>query len=211
MATARQRRRTKNPNRKVTRRVSDRQKNIHIENPALREAWDKRLTLKQNFERLGLALDPNAAAPLAQKPFMDYLRPLDSLGLAKPVEDPSVLEQFEERASKPDTVHIQRLTENEANRMLKFRQKYGSGIVGDSSKDDYVKMARDLKLNVYQLTANQIKKKLAALDAGLAPIPAVYKMEYAKKAAAKAASEAAAAAAAEAVAAAKKAAKAASN
>ncbi|ORZ14287.1 ribosome biogenesis protein Nop16 [Lobosporangium transversale] len=56
MATARKRRTTKTPSRKVTRKTANKHKkkvNV-IGNKIIRENWDKKATLRQNYARLGL-------------------------------------------------------------------------------------------------------------------------------------------------------------
>ncbi|KAI8360074.1 ribosome biogenesis protein Nop16 [Mortierella sp. GBAus27b] len=56
MATVRKRRTTKAPSRKVTRKTANKHKkkvNI-IGNKIIRENWDKKATLRQNYARLGL-------------------------------------------------------------------------------------------------------------------------------------------------------------
>ncbi|KAK3825622.1 MAG: ribosome biogenesis protein Nop16 [Benniella sp.] len=61
MATVRKRRTNKNPARKVTRKTANKHKkkvNI-IGNKIIRENWDKKATLRQNYARLGLLASLN--------------------------------------------------------------------------------------------------------------------------------------------------------
>jgi hypothetical protein len=59
MVKPRQRRKVKQPNSKVSRRVTKNKKRVVVTNPLVRAAWDKRQTLQRNYERLGLAATAN--------------------------------------------------------------------------------------------------------------------------------------------------------
>ncbi|KAG5463450.1 MAG: ribosome biogenesis protein Nop16, partial [Olpidium bornovanus] len=75
MARPRGRKKVKNPSSKVSRKVNKRRKRVTIKSdPLVAAAWDRKLTLCQNYARLGLVSRANFAAggvELERKPLLD--------------------------------------------------------------------------------------------------------------------------------------------
>ncbi|KAJ3334888.1 Nucleolar protein 16 [Kappamyces sp. JEL0680] len=205
-----QRRQTKNPNRKV-KRVAKHRLNISFAgvHPLVQANWDKKKTLKENYEALGLlshlqgraggqegdvALETKLKADLEEKqlsmavswksieeldqekarkeaelvsvygPPLEPDRPLDEriMFLGRKVNRKAPLPAAEEKETNPI---IRQMEEEAANPriMPRFQSEQETLIFSalvSKYNDDYQAMARDIKLNSYQLTAGQLKKKL---------------------------------------------------
>jgi nucleolar protein 16 len=163
MAHPRQRKKIKNPNKKVTRRVANKyyKKMPHITDPTLKKAWNKRLSMKQNFAQFGLALDVNTDIknynqPLAGEAVIERLPEGDMIidvvrEPKKIVASTPILEEWEKKASSI-TKRQRHLSRNEKKLKEILVATYG---------DDVEKMARDHKLNPYQRTATQLKHLIA--------------------------------------------------
>jgi len=133
--------------------------------------WNKRKTLKQNLQEIGLTLDVNKvsdkySAPSEiydeQKEYLENMKqikaqeietgnPLSSSMECEVLEemDKSVFEQLCPVPAKPPK-REKSLSEDERNYYRKLIDKHGT---------NYEAMARDMKLNYYQQTATVCEKK----------------------------------------------------
>ncbi|KAI8840557.1 ribosome biogenesis protein Nop16 [Chytridium lagenaria] len=194
------RRKTKNPHLKVRRRTKN-PYNISFTNVPLpiQQAWDKKLTLRQNYEKLGLVSNLNGRPVDFEKmgEVTTTLEDMDSneegiftkdeetygidgalhlppksiyIGTVSPTIMPtlkpkiypvtstkrsigpitSVVDELKKKAAEEAPVD-RHVSDQEVLVFQKLVEKWGSDVEG---------MARDRKLNVYQLTAGQIKRKL---------------------------------------------------
>jgi len=112
-----------------------------IAHPIIARVWDGKKTLRQNFRAVGLSGDVNAPKPKVP-------RPLNEAEAAKAQGVVAELEQI-----VADHVPTTRFTP--AGEVLFARQ------LVEKHGDDYQAMARDHKINVYQHTPKQLKKKIA--------------------------------------------------
>lgn len=213
MARPRARRSQKNPSAKVSRK----QKNPHDisfvgAHPLVRKYWDKRLTLKQNYERMGLLAALNGAAggtehegELRAKETEDWEKAKEAVEWRRldeeaPQKDDNDGEDEDEDfdvdvngAVEIDT-RVKRIgqkvglkskavlepkaplkdavvgaMEAEARDIIKL-QRHASEqegkVLGDLLRKhgrDYSAMSRDIKLNRYQLSAGQLRKRIERL------------------------------------------------
>ncbi|KAJ3322464.1 Nucleolar protein 16 [Boothiomyces sp. JEL0866] len=207
MGTVRRKRANRNPNKKVSRSQKNKNKvSFDGAHPLIQQTWDKKKTLLQNYEEMGLVVKLNGvsggtgreAAHRAQE--MQKLeelkdkvewRKLDDMpakpnpapskeeenGIFAPIEghiktdsratligqkvnlkapqaneskQTKIIEQLEEE-SKLTAPVIRHQSEQEAYVFEQLLRKHG---------DNYEAMAKDIKLNKYQLTAGQLKKKM---------------------------------------------------
>lgn len=215
MVSVRKRKMARSSVKKNTRRTKDRQRNINVySNPIIAANWDKSLTLKQNYKKLGLRAKLGTSAGGDEKkvvslseiqkkrekknknnsnkdiPSIDEIENLDDPSkipedearlirdpetnevvkviygtmkvnddeddeddeLEKDAENPSVVEQLEEYAQKHSKIKKERhLSERESDWLKSLYEKYG---------DDFEKMKWDKKLNIYQHTAGELKRKI---------------------------------------------------
>ncbi|RCK67534.1 Nucleolar protein 16 [Candida viswanathii] len=209
MVSVRKRKMARSSVKKSTRRTKDKQRDINIcSNPIIAANWDKSLTLKQNYKRLGLRAklgtsaggDEQKVVSLSEiqakrekknknsksAPSIDEIENLDDPsqipeGEARLIRDPetnevikviygtmkvdgkdddeeegaenpSVVQQLEEYAKQHSKVKKERhLSDRESEWLKSLYEKYG---------DDYDRMKWDKKLNVYQQTAGELKRKI---------------------------------------------------
>ncbi|RCK55348.1 Nucleolar protein 16 [Candida viswanathii] len=212
MVSVRKRKMARSSVKKSTRRTKDKQRDINIySNSIIAANWDKSLTLKQNYKRLGLRAklgtsaggDEQKVVSLSEiqakrekknknsknAPSIDEIGNLDDPsqipeGEARLIRDPetnevikviygtmkvdgkdkdddeeeegaenpSVVQQLEEYAKQHSKVRKERhLSDRESEWLKSLYEKYG---------DDYDKMKWDKKLNVYQQTAGELKRKI---------------------------------------------------
>mmetsp|Transcript_45535 Transcript_45535/g.114573 ORF Transcript_45535/g.114573 Transcript_45535/m.114573 type:complete len:195 (+) Transcript_45535:100-684(+) len=102
---------------------------LPYQDETVRLTWDKNRTLKQNFRAMGLASDANSVVREGAPS-----APKPMIDLKVPIAKP-----------KPPP----KLTRNEQWYCRDLIRKYG---------DDYLAMARDIKLNNYQHTPKKLKK-----------------------------------------------------
>lgn len=207
MARPRVRRKTQQPNSKVSRKPKN-PYNISFAgaHPLVKEHWDKSLTLKQNYANIGLVPVLNGMAGgqgslanehyasvkaqlLDQSTDLEWRDPSEipkesvvrilseSDGIEPPLliddrvtaigskvnlkklrhvrldqtqkESKPVIEAMEEEAKHSVTI-IRQTSDHEDLVLSSLKNKYGQ---------DFAAMARDIKLNKYQLTAGQLKKR----------------------------------------------------
>ncbi|KAG8204157.1 NOP16, partial [Candida africana] len=209
MTSVRKRKMARSSVKKNTRRTKDKQRNINIHsNPIIEANWDKSLTLKQNYKRLGLRAklgrsaggderkveslselqakrEKNQKNQLKHVPTVSEIENLDDpsripegearlirdpetnevikviYGTMKvddndeseeEIENPSVIKQLEEYAEKNSKIKKERHQSERENDWIKsLYEKYG---------DDYDKMKWDKKLNIYQQSAGDLKRRI---------------------------------------------------
>lgn len=211
MVSVRKRKMARSSVKKNTRRTKDKQRDINVySNPIIAANWDKSLTLKQNYKRLGLRAKLGTSAGGDEKkvvslseiqakrernsknnkevPSIDEIENLDDPsqipeGEARLIRDPetnevikviygtmkvnqddadedeengaenpSVVKQLEEYAEQHSKIRKERhLSDRESDWLKRLYEKYG---------DDFDKMKWDKKLNVYQHTAGELKRKI---------------------------------------------------
>ncbi|KND01738.1 uncharacterized protein SPPG_03531 [Spizellomyces punctatus DAOM BR117] len=213
MARPRVRRSTKNPSVKVSRKQKN-PYNISFAgaHPLVRKNWDKNLTLKQNYERMGLISALNGAAGGTEheaearareerelqkaKEEVEWRR-IDDVP-AKPVEQDSAQEEnfdvevngpvevdprVRQLGSKPGLKRRAAPTRGEASaksavveameaeardivKLERHASEQEGKVFGDLMRKhgrDYEAMSRDIKLNRYQLSAGQLRKRIERL------------------------------------------------
>lgn len=211
MVSVRKRKMARSSVKKNTRRTKDKQRDINVySNPIIAANWDKSLTLKQNYKRLGLRAKLGTSAGGDEKkvvslseiqakreknsknnkdaPSIDEIENLDDPaqipeGEARLIRDPetnevikviygtmkvnqddadedeengaenpSVVKQLEEYAEQHSKIRKERhFSDRESDWLKSLYEKYG---------DDFDKMKWDKKLNVYQHTAGELKRKI---------------------------------------------------
>lgn len=186
---------------KNTRKKKDRQKKINIRsNPIIAANWDPNLTLKQNYEKMGLRMTLGSSPGGNEKhvPTLAELqqqrkeqKKTSKVREVEQTNDPNKIPEGEARIIRdPETGGVKeiiygRMKENnqenqgEKSEVLKQLEEY-AGTRAPAPKerkpsqresewlqqlyekygDDYDKMVWDKKLNVYQHTAAQLKKKM---------------------------------------------------
>ncbi|CAX44154.1 nucleolar protein, putative [Candida dubliniensis CD36] len=210
MTSVRKRKMARSSVKKNTRRTKDKQRNINIHsNPIIEANWDKSLTLKQNYKKLGLRaklgrsaggdeqkvvslsevqanrekkkkkdqsthvpsvseienLDdpsriPEGEARLIRDPetnevikvIYGTMKVDDNEESEEEIENPTVIKQLEEYAEKNSKIKKERHQSERENDWIKsLYEKYG---------DDYDKMKWDKKLNIYQQSAGDLKRRI---------------------------------------------------
>lgn len=210
MTSVRKRKMARSSVKKNTRRTKDKQRNINIHsNPIIEANWDKSLTLKQNYKKLGLRAKLGRSAggdeqkvvslsevqanqekkkkkdQLTHVPSVSEIENLDDpsripegearlirdpetnevikviYGTMKvddneeseeEIENPTVIKQLEEYAEKNSKIKKERHQSERENDWIKsLYEKYG---------DDYDKMKWDKKLNIYQQSAGDLKRRI---------------------------------------------------
>ncbi|RUS18063.1 ribosome biogenesis protein Nop16 [Endogone sp. FLAS-F59071] len=198
MARPRARRTIKNPGAKVSRRIANKHKkkvNI-VSNPIIAKNWDKKKTLRQNYEKLGLMSTLNGVA--GSREIKPLIEPVEKEELSE-----ADMEELE-RSLGPDEGLIQRDDQGNVIRVIIGKEKTLDEVVGEEIKpvkaktevvkaleahaangrhverhqskfeenwlqqligkhgDDYEAMFWDKRLNIYQQTAAELRKKVLA-------------------------------------------------
>jgi nucleolar protein 16 len=175
MVSVRRRRANKNPNSKVSRRSRVVKKAVIVE-PTLENHWNRSRTLEQNFNTVGLVNHVNddigkrttsvklqdwnwKRRELVKNGQLDgfdsdeeIFKELGSIFQHQPTETKEAALEFEKKAMEMAARIVKQekvLTEHERDYIQKLVNKWG---------DDYDRMFMDIKLNVRQLTANQLEK-----------------------------------------------------
>ncbi|PJF16949.1 hypothetical protein PSACC_03227 [Paramicrosporidium saccamoebae] len=175
MTNPRQRRKTRNPNSKVSRKPKV-VKETYTVDPTLQRHWDKSKTLEQNFRRVGLSnrINGDIGKRATQRKMEDWnwkrremvvggeLKGFDSEeeifqeleGIfrkesAEPTQAVLDLETKAQELALKVVPHERILSEYERSYISNLTSKYGS---------NYDRMFMDIKLNVRQLTANQLQR-----------------------------------------------------
>ncbi|GAB5366493.1 hypothetical protein AAMO2058_001148200 [Amorphochlora amoebiformis] len=130
---------TKSQTRKRKRQLAG--PSLQFGHVAVKNHWNRKDTLRQNYQRLGLAFTVKEAVKAAEKKeekagiITDELTKIQNL-------------------PKPAKYVPKSMDLDEQRRLLRLMRKHG---------EDYKKMARDIKINVYQKTAAQLKNRIELL------------------------------------------------
>ncbi|RHZ88456.1 hypothetical protein Glove_22g99 [Diversispora epigaea] len=189
MARPRKRTKIRNPSLKNTRKTSNRHfKRFRVKgDPIIATNWDNKATLRQNYQRLGLVNNLNGVSGGIEKLEPEDPQPIDKEELQKTLgPDEGIIERDEQGnvinviigkglddeevfdaviPPTPAKTDVVKALEKQAANVYK-RERYQSE--GDKLfckeminkyGDDYHAMFKDIKLNIYQLTETQLKKK----------------------------------------------------
>ncbi|CAJ0827841.1 7143_t:CDS:2 [Entrophospora sp. SA101] len=160
MARPRQRRKIKNPSLKLSRKTSNKHfKKIVVHgDPIIASNWNKKETLRQNYKRIGLLTSLNRVAGERD----------DEGNIVNVIigEDEDENEVFDKKIQpEPAKTEIVKALEEEASKVFKHEKYQSEGEIEFVKKmierygEDYDAMFKDIKLNVYQHTKKQLKKK----------------------------------------------------
>jgi nucleolar protein 16 len=170
MAHPRGRKKVKNPKMKMTRKLANKhhKKMPHITDHAIKKAWNKQLTMRQNFARLGLALDVNTDISALNQPLAGEMI-IERTAEGHVTMKESMKEEPPARVSISNSPNeILKELEREACPVSKKKKylcmakmKLKKGLIATYG-NDFEKMARDRHLNPYQHTAAQLKRLIGS-------------------------------------------------
>ncbi|KAK9469058.1 ribosome biogenesis protein Nop16 [Lipomyces arxii] len=194
MVSVRRRRKQKSGTPKVTRRLKDKQRKVRIKSNAIIAAnWDEKLTLTQNYKKLGLTSRLSRPSGGVQKDLTGAETPkkalqtenIGSRGLseARIFRDPETGEvQRIEHVVRTEFDNLEPVFESdtgsEATEVIKQLEEFAArgektaprtqseregAWVGDliaKHGDDYERMARDQKLNIWQQSVGDIRRRV---------------------------------------------------
>jgi len=133
--------------------------NPSIGDAVLKKHWNSSKTLQQNLKDIGLAYDSNDVIRIPKNKKItrkDLLREdkegVKQMEVEKPIINTAVIEAFEAQAANGKKLE-RHIPPGEAKFLMELMKKHGK---------DYKAMAKD-KLNTYQHTANQIRRKCEGL------------------------------------------------
>jgi nucleolar protein 16 len=161
MARPRHRKKLKNPNKIITRRLSDRhhKKIPSISDPTIKKVWNNQLSSSQNFRKLGLIADVNKELQISDSVLAGEAR------IGKIANDEVIIREFLPVPKRPVIENeIIKELENRAQPILREKkglsenQKRLRDVLIVRHGQDVEKMARDRKLNPYQLTVGQLRR-----------------------------------------------------
>lgn len=183
MVTVRRRRKVKNPDTKISRRVRVAKKPIIIE-PMLKRHWDPSATMDQNYRKVGLAkcLNDDIKKKETQERLQDWnykrrelvvkgeLEAFDSEEeIFKELDSIFVRENSDEQHQPPKEaiLELEELAKESSNQKAN-RRRDGRPLSEDDKSymerlvkkynDNYDRMFMDIKLNSRQLTPQQLKR-----------------------------------------------------
>lgn len=136
-----------NLDRKKLKKKFFKKNNPRIEDPQIRNAWDKNKSMARNLQEMGLAFDPNRTLPIKKSSLLGENR--ETKAPTTIVTKPYVLNQLEEEASRPG---------KDSKTLSSDLIEYVQHMIREHN-DNYKAMARDEK-NYYQDTPKQIKRKI---------------------------------------------------
>lgn len=167
-------------NNKVRRRArKEKQKNLDFGNPLITANWDRKLTVSQNYEKLGLTANTEKAhGGVATKDSAEIKTRHKSTPTARIVRDSEGNTRIEYSSpeddidapvvpSKPKTEVVAKLEEMAKQKTSKPRvqsseeQAWLAKLVARHG-DDYKAMQWDKKLNPYQHAAGELKRRVKA-------------------------------------------------
>ncbi|CAG8500037.1 7886_t:CDS:2 [Acaulospora morrowiae] len=187
MARPRKRNKIRNPSLKISRKNANKHfKKFRVKGNALiADNWDNKATLRQNYQRLGLMTSLNGVSGGVEKLYPE--EPplvLDKEELKKTLgPDEGIIERDEqgnvinviigkgheeedtEIKPAPAKTDVVKALEEQASKVYKHEKYQSEGEKRFCEEliskygDDYQSMFRDIKLNVYQHTEAQLKKK----------------------------------------------------
>ena len=198
MARPRQRRKTRNPNSKVSRKEKHKM-NISFAgvHPLIQQNWDKKKTLNQNYEAMGLVVNLSGTAGGKENQAEIHSKEFERLESLKnnvewrslddePIPHPTPAQELNPDYNVDEKViHIGYKIDNKAlptikptndklisvfeweaanaikqQRHLSEQEQLIFNALISKHGQNYAAMARDLKLNKFQLTAGQLKRKM---------------------------------------------------
>lgn len=115
----------------------------------LREAWDMKLSGTENMKRVGLASTINTLEKRRRLP-TDSATEVQPATASESTEKPDVLRQLELEAARPEAKPRLHVRPGEERALQDMIRAHGQ---------DYEAMARDIKRNYLQWTANQLRRK----------------------------------------------------
>jgi hypothetical protein len=175
MTNPRQRRKIRNPNSKVSRKAKV-VKGTFTVDPTLQKHWDRSKTLEQNFRRVGLSnrINGDIGKRTTQRKMEDWnwkrremvvggelegfdseeeiFQELESIFCKESAEPTQAVLDLETKAQELASKVVSQertLSEYERSYISNLTSKYGN---------DYSRMFMDIKLNIRQLTANQLQR-----------------------------------------------------
>ena len=139
--------RPRNKDTKSQKKKKKRNQHFGMAPPVIHKNWDRRKTLRQNYEKMGVVLNANMAAVR-----------VGSGATEKKTEEKVgyLTEELEVVASlpKPEPYVPKSMGIREQHILMSLMNKHG---------DDVEAMARDFKVNVMQETAGVLKKRIVLL------------------------------------------------
>ncbi|CAI2171339.1 480_t:CDS:2 [Funneliformis geosporum] len=191
MARPRKRHKTRNPTLKVSRKNANKHfKKVSIKgNSVIAANWDKKATLRQNYQRMGLMTSLNGIAGGTEKLYPEEAQKIDMEEIKKTLGPEEGIIERDEKGNVisviigksreeeeeevfdteidpvPAKTNIIRALEAQAANVCK-REKYQSEGEKQFLEEliqkygnNYDAMFRDIKLNIYQHTAAQLRNK----------------------------------------------------
>eukprot|EP01134_Creolimax_fragrantissima_P002057 CFRG2057T1 len=138
---------------------------VRIDNAVIAKGWDVTKTVKQNYAKLGLAMDLNKSTAIPQHRVQQKT-------------DSMAMEEFERlRAEKTPTETVAELekiskTETPKESFLSDGQQQIIKALVLKHGDDFKAMERDIKLNTHQKTKGQLRSLYKKYTEGLVPTEA---------------------------------------
>eukprot|EP01138_Halocafeteria_seosinensis_P012699 gb/GECG01012975.1/.p1 GENE.gb/GECG01012975.1/~~gb/GECG01012975.1/.p1 ORF type:complete len:185 (+),score=38.32 gb/GECG01012975.1/:1-555(+) len=121
-------------------------------NEVVKQNWDTKKTLRQNYEKLGLEVNPN-----------EHKKLMESIKGYEKEDDSGMLYNVEE-IRKTGGLPVETKKNRVENYVPEEEQKYLEPLIAKHDKD-YTKMSRDLKLNKWQWTENKLRRRCERLEA----------------------------------------------
>lgn len=183
MASVRKRKMARSLVKKSTKRVKDKQRNIKItSHPVMAEHWDKKLTLKQNYKRLGLTHrlgKPAGGGEAKVQTLTEYRKQKEEKENRQKVE-PSAIENETDPAKIPEG-EARLIRDPETNEVVKII--YGTMKVVNSEGDDTPEASVIEELQKYaqeHAGARKVKKLTEREEEWMSKLHAKYGEDYEK-------------------------------
>jgi len=153
---------------KVKRKAKKAPKTAPCNEPEVKGGWDPKKTLAANYKLLGLALNPNKVPAK----YTSVLVPPDELETAMSVE----VEEAEKAVdSGKGEGESHKPVDDMKKRVSELQEAHRPPVLSESERNlverlfkkfslDFKSMARDTKINTYQHTAKQLKRKFALYE-----------------------------------------------
>eukprot|EP00730_Choanoeca_flexa_P018596 TRINITY_DN9049_c0_g2_i4.p1 TRINITY_DN9049_c0_g2~~TRINITY_DN9049_c0_g2_i4.p1 ORF type:complete len:218 (+),score=25.52 TRINITY_DN9049_c0_g2_i4:51-704(+) len=163
---------TKRQSKKQARKKQQhkRESKVQVVNPLIAKQWDKKKTLNENFRALGLILDPNNDVAGDKSRFTT--RGGGVTNSEKPKSISTVVQGIDDPKAAPSDclapmrsyAELERIAAERADKTYKVFCSRGEVIfIQECIRKygmDFVKMAKDIKLNTYQHTPKQLENKV---------------------------------------------------
>ena len=131
----------KNRKKRVVLSKKRRNKRARARDGLIRRHWRTGLSVKRNYERMGVSADANRTKKCVNNVSSEVLKELE-------LSSRTALE----KQNSTQVVYVDWHSKQLLSQLI------------DKHKDDYQKMARDYKLNTWQLTAGQLKRQCLKLN-----------------------------------------------